>query len=61
MAGSAVVAAARLRLSLYRVYLQLIMWVEAVPRNADAARLARLRRLVLQPLARTLEEWSAHH
>ncbi len=52
-------AAARLRLSLYRAYLHLIMWVEAVPRKSDAARRARLRRLVFRPLARTLEEWSA--
>jgi aminoglycoside phosphotransferase (APT) family kinase protein len=53
-------AAARLRLSLYRVYLQPIMWVEAAPRNASPARRDRLRQLVLRPLARTLDEWSAH-
>jgi aminoglycoside phosphotransferase (APT) family kinase protein len=53
-------AAAQLRLSMYRVYLQLIMWVEAVPRKASASRRARLRQLVLRPLARTLDEWSAH-
>ncbi len=52
-------AAARLRLSLYRAYLYLIMWVEAAPRKSDAARLDRLRHLVLSPLARTLDEWSA--
>jgi hypothetical protein len=49
---------ARLRLSLYRAYLYLIMWVEAVPRNVSAARRARLRRLVVGPLDRMLDEWS---
>ena len=53
-------AAGRLRLSLYRVYLHLIMWVESVPRKASPARLDRLRQLVVRPLARTLDEWSAH-
>jgi aminoglycoside phosphotransferase (APT) family kinase protein len=52
-------AAARLRLSLYRAYLYLIMWVEAAPRQSDAAHLDRLRHLVLRPLARTLDQWSA--
>jgi Phosphotransferase enzyme family len=52
-------AGARLRLSLYRAYLYLIMWVEAAPRKSDAARLDRLRHLVLRPLARILDEWSA--
>lgn len=54
-------AAARLRLSLYRVYLYLIMWVEAVPRKSSAARRDRLRQLVLGPLTRTFDEWSACH
>jgi len=51
-------AATRLRLSMYRAYLYLIMWVEAVPRNSGQTRLARLRQLVLEPLAATLDDWS---
>jgi aminoglycoside phosphotransferase (APT) family kinase protein len=50
---------ARLRLALYRAYLYLIMWVEAVPRNFSPAHRTRLRHLVLNPLARTLDQWSA--
>ncbi len=51
-------AAARRRLTLYRSYLHLIMWVEAVPRGYDAARLAWLRRHVVRPLASTLRHLS---
>jgi aminoglycoside phosphotransferase (APT) family kinase protein len=40
-------------------YLYLIMWVEAAPRKSGAAHRDRLRQLVLRPLARMLDEWSA--
>lgn len=51
-------AAARRRLSLYRAYLYLIMWVEAVPRRYGQVRLDWLRERVFQPLAATLDDWS---
>jgi aminoglycoside phosphotransferase (APT) family kinase protein len=51
--------AARLRLSMYRAYLYLIMWVEAVPRKyVDAARVAWLREWVLKPLTAILGDWA---
>jgi aminoglycoside phosphotransferase (APT) family kinase protein len=43
--------AARQRLSLYRAYLYLIMWVETVPRGASPELLDRLRGRVFAPLA----------
>jgi aminoglycoside phosphotransferase (APT) family kinase protein len=52
-------ASARRRLALYRAYLYLIMWTEAVPRQSTQARRDQLRELVLQPLVATLTEWSA--
>jgi hypothetical protein len=52
-------AAARLRLSLYRAYLYLIMWVEVVPRQSSHGRRAWLRRQVYRPLAQILDDWSA--
>jgi Ser/Thr protein kinase RdoA (MazF antagonist) len=45
----------RLRLLLYRLYLYLIMWVEAVPRRSDAGRVAWLRAAVLAPAAAILD------
>jgi aminoglycoside phosphotransferase (APT) family kinase protein len=50
--------AARRRLSLYRAYLYLIMWVEAIPRQFDPERIGWLRDMVLQPLAAMFGEWS---
>jgi aminoglycoside phosphotransferase (APT) family kinase protein len=53
-AGGGAVAfdpAARQRLTLYRAYLYLIMWVEAVPRRASQRRLDWLSDVVYQPLA----------
>jgi aminoglycoside phosphotransferase (APT) family kinase protein len=50
-------AAARLRLSLYRAYLYMIMWVEAVPRRSDRARRDWLREQVFRPLAAALDDW----
>ena len=46
--------ATRLRLLLYRTYLNLIMWVEAVPRQAGADRVEWLRGKVFEPLAAAL-------
>jgi aminoglycoside phosphotransferase (APT) family kinase protein len=46
--------AARQRLSLYRAYLNLIMWVEAVPRQASQKRRDWLHGQVLEPLAAAL-------
>jgi aminoglycoside phosphotransferase (APT) family kinase protein len=43
---------ARQRLLLYRAYLCLIMWVEAVPRGYDLPRRARMVRRVFEPLTR---------
>jgi aminoglycoside phosphotransferase (APT) family kinase protein len=51
--------AALLRLSLYRAYLYLLMWVETAPRRYDEKHRARLRSLALQPLAEILDTWSA--
>jgi aminoglycoside phosphotransferase (APT) family kinase protein len=50
--------AALLRLSLYRAYLYLIMWVEIAPRHFDASERARRRARVFEPLAETLRTWS---
>ncbi|GHJ36669.1 phosphotransferase family protein [Streptomyces sp. TS71-3] len=49
--------AARRRLELYRCYLHLIMWTEAVPRGYGEERRAWLRERVLGPLAATLDTW----
>ncbi|HEY1624473.1 MAG TPA: aminoglycoside phosphotransferase family protein [Streptosporangiaceae bacterium] len=51
-------AATRRRLSLYRAYLYLIMWVEAIPRQVSEERLDWLRGTVYQPLAAMLSDWS---
>ena len=55
-AGGAVTfdIAARQRLSLYRTYLNLIMWVEAVPRGFGQELLDRIHGRVYQPLADAL-------
>ena len=55
-AGGAVTfdIAARQRLSLYRTYLNLIMWVEAVPRGFGQELLDRIHARVYQPLADAL-------
>jgi aminoglycoside phosphotransferase (APT) family kinase protein len=47
-------SAARQRLSLYRAYLNLIMWVEAVPRQASQERRDWLHGRVFEPLAAAL-------
>jgi aminoglycoside phosphotransferase (APT) family kinase protein len=52
-------AAERERIALYRAYLHLIMWIEAVPRQYDAPRLAWLRGFAFDPLAETLDRWEA--
>lgn len=49
-------AAARQRLLLYRVYLYLIMWVEAIPRQSSQRRNDWLSELVYQPLAAALND-----
>jgi fructosamine-3-kinase len=46
---------ARTRLTLYRLYLYLIMWVEVVPRSFDEGRIAWLRRSVFGPIAAMLD------
>jgi hypothetical protein len=51
--------AALLRLSLYRAYLYLLMWVETAPRRYDEKQRARLRSLAFHPLAEILNTWSA--
>jgi aminoglycoside phosphotransferase (APT) family kinase protein len=51
--------AGRLRLALYRTYLYLIMWVEAIPRGFDAGARSRLVSLVLRPMEQAFAEWSA--
>lgn len=51
-------AETRLRLALYRGYLYLIMWVETVPRDFDQPHREWLRRQVVRPLARTLDQWA---
>jgi aminoglycoside phosphotransferase (APT) family kinase protein len=53
-------SAARQRLSLYRAYLYLIMWVEAVPRRYGQERLDWLLDRVFQPLAAAFDNWSPH-
>ena len=52
-------AAERERIALYRAYLHLIMWIEAVPRKNDGKRLAWLRGFAFEPLAKTLDRWEA--
>jgi aminoglycoside phosphotransferase (APT) family kinase protein len=52
--------AARRRLSLYRAYLYLIMWVEAVPRQSSKKRRDWLLDVVFQPMAAIFDEWSPH-
>lgn len=54
-AGGQVVldASGRLRLTLYRLYLYLIMWVEVVPRRFDVD---SRRREVLGPIATMLDD-----
>jgi aminoglycoside phosphotransferase (APT) family kinase protein len=58
-AGGAVTfdSPARQRLSLYRAYLYLIMWVEAAPRQSSQERLERLLEVVFQPLAAMFDAW----
>lgn len=51
--------AERERIALYRAYLNLIMWIEAVPRKNDDTRVAWLRGFAFDPLARTLNRWEA--
>jgi fructosamine-3-kinase len=51
-------AAERERVALYRAYLHLIMWIEAVPRQYDGERLAWLRGFAYQPLAEALDRWA---
>ena len=50
--------AARQRLSLYRTYLNLIMWVEAVPRQASQERRDWLHGRVFQPLIAAFDDGS---
>jgi hypothetical protein len=45
----------RLRLSLYRLYLYLIMWVEVAPRGYDEARISWLRDAVLRPATEIID------
>ncbi len=52
--------ATRQRLSLYRAYLYLIMWVEAIPRQASQRRLDWLSDVVYQPLAATFGDRPPH-
>jgi fructosamine-3-kinase len=52
-------AGARQRLALYRAYLYLIMWVEAVPRGSGPDGVEWLREKVLLPLTATFTGWSA--
>jgi aminoglycoside phosphotransferase (APT) family kinase protein len=52
--------AARQRLSLYRAYLYLIMWVEAAPRQSSPERVAWLHDRVFRPLAAALDDESPH-
>jgi aminoglycoside phosphotransferase (APT) family kinase protein len=47
------------RLALYRAYLYLIMWTEAVPRQYDDAHVAWVRGFAFDPLAATLDRWAA--
>jgi aminoglycoside phosphotransferase (APT) family kinase protein len=48
--------AGRQRLALYRAYLYLIMWVEAVPRQASRRRLDWLSDVVYRPLTATFRD-----
>jgi len=50
--------AERERIALYRAYLHLIMWTEAVPRQYDDERVAWVRGFAFEPLAATLGRWS---
>jgi fructosamine-3-kinase len=50
--------AARQRLSLYRTYLNLIMWVEAIPRQASQERLDWLHGRAFQPLIAAFDDGS---
>jgi aminoglycoside phosphotransferase (APT) family kinase protein len=52
--------AARQRLSLYRAYLYLIMWVEAAPRQYSRERRDWLSDRVLQPLTAAFDDGSPH-
>jgi aminoglycoside phosphotransferase (APT) family kinase protein len=51
---------ARQRLSLYRAYLYLIMWVEAAPRQASPQRRGWLVDRVFRPLTAALDDGSPH-
>ena len=51
-------SAARQRRSLYRAYLNLIMWVEAIPRRASQERLDWLHGRVFQPLIAAFDDGS---
>jgi len=51
-------AETRLRLLLYRTYLYLIMWVEAVPRQFDEGHRIWLRQQVFRPLVSTFDSWA---
>ena len=51
-------AAERERIALYRAYLHLIMWIEAVPRKSDPQGLAWLRGFAFEPLTETLDRWA---
>lgn len=50
-------SAARQRLSLYRAYLYLIMWVEAVPRQYGPERRDWLSDVVFRPLTAAIDGW----
>lgn len=50
--------AERERIALYRAYLYLIMWIEAVPRQYDDKHLAWLRGFAFEPLAETFARWT---
>jgi hypothetical protein len=51
-------AADRERLALYRAYLYLIMWIEAVPRQYDDKQLGWLRGFAYEPLTGSLNRWA---
>jgi fructosamine-3-kinase len=48
----------RLRLSLYRLYLYLILWVEVAPRGYDEGRISWLRDAVLRPATAIIDTLS---
>lgn len=52
-------SAERERIALYRAYLHLIMWIEAVPRRYDGKRLDWLRGFACRPLTETLDRWAS--